>query len=219
MVNQDASEQKALQALSSQQGFRLIQRENGGFAAGANAAATVATGAYIAFMNPHAYYSSGSFKKIYDTFESDATIGLIGATLCDLDGNPEKWSQGRLLTLSRLALNNVFFGKFFSRSDAIDWVSGGALFVRRDLFQSLGGFSEEFFLYFEDMDLCARVLQAGYAVRSSRSLQFVHAGGKSFTSKYAQKEHFFDSQKKYFTKHRPFWEQRVYFLLQGIKIW
>lgn len=219
VVNQDASEQKAIQALSEQRGFRLIDRENGGFASGANAGAAVATGAYLAFLNPDAYYYSGSFEGILRRFEADDHIGIVGATLCDADGNPEKWSKGRLLTLPRLVLQNIFPGAFFSERDAVDWVSGGALCIRKSLFHSIGGFNEEFFLYFEDMDLCARVLRAGYAVETSRSLQFAHAGGKSCASKSVQKKHFFDSQKQYFEERRPLWERRVYFLLQTLKIW
>ncbi|MFZ1720060.1 MAG: glycosyltransferase family 2 protein [Candidatus Moraniibacteriota bacterium] len=218
VVNQDVSERKAMEMFAKQRGFRLIHRENLGFASGANAGAAVATGAYLAFLNPDTYYSSGSFEEILQIFEVDDHVGLVGATLCDADGHPEKWSKGRFLTLSRLVMNNIIPEAFFPKR-GIDWVSGGALFIRKSLFHSLCGFSEDFFLYFEDMDFCARVRQAGYSVQSSQSLQFTHAGGKSCASKSIRKKHFFDSQRRYFRKHRPFWEQRVHFFLQGIKIW
>jgi GT2 family glycosyltransferase len=222
VVNQDGAERTAIGVLAEQQGFRLVQRENLGFASGANAGAKRATGSYIAFLNPDARYFAGSFESIRHIFETQSEVGLIGATLRDASGRSEAWSRGRLLTIGHLILNNLFLRSVCIRGkhrESVDWVSGGALFVRRELFQSLGGFSEDFFLYFEDMDLCARARQAGFSVRSSELLSFLHAGGKSFTTKRSQKKHFFDSQQKYFRKHRPFWEQQLFFFLRIIKIW
>ncbi len=219
VVNQDVSERKAMEMLAKQRGFRLIHRENLGFASGANAGAKVATGAYIAFLNPDARYSFGSFESLLNIFETDTEVGLVGATLCDVSGRREHWSRGSLLTIGRLMTNNLFPKSAFLSRESVDWVSGGALFVRRELFLSLGGFSEDFFLYFEDMDLCARVLRAGFSVRSSDALSFSHIGGKSFASRQSQKKYFFDSQRTYFQKHRPFWEQQLFFFLRMIKIW
>ena len=222
VVNQDGAERTAMRALAAQQGFRLVQRENLGFASGANAGAKLATGAYIAFLNPDARYFAGSIEAIRHIFETQQKVGLVGATLCDASGRSEAWSRGRLLTIGRLIRNNLFPNSVRiggKHRESVDWVSGGALFVRRELFQSLGGFNEEFFLYFEDMDLCARAKQAGFSIRSSGLLSFTHAGGKSFATKHSQKTHFFDSQQKYFRQHRPFWEQQVFFFLRIIKIW
>ena len=219
VVNQDASERRAAEALAEQQGLRLIQRENLGFASGANAGAAQARGEYIAFLNPVAQYFSGSFEGVLDIFGEDESVGLVGATLRDTSGDEEAWSKGAFLTVGRLIAQNLALMPAFFPKHPVDWVSGGALLVRKELFQRLGGFSEDFFLYFEDMDLCARVGRAGFSVRSSGELSFSHIGGRSFASKRSQKEHFFDSQKKYVWKHRPLWERQVFFFLRAMKIW
>ena len=218
IVNQDNTEQKASFALSKQQGCQLISRKNHGFASGANKGASLAEGRYLAFLNPDIQHSIGSFREVADAFRKNAHLGIVGATLLS-EGVQEPWSKGQFLTLSRLFWNNVFPGVFRDGERRVDWVSGGALFIKRELFQSLGGFDEKFFLYFEDMDLCERARAVGFSAETTQSLQFSHKGGKSFSSKRSQKKRYADSQRYYFEKHRPFWEQKILSALQYLKIW
>ena len=219
VVNQDRLEKKAMRVLSKQWGFTLIERENRGFASGANAGAAVACGEYLVFLNPDIKHSAGSASMGMDAFRKNTKVGIVGAMLLRERNIPEEWSRGHVISLGRLLRNNVFPKRAQSGRDGVDWVSGGALFIQKELFQSLQGFDEQFFLYFEDMDLCERARKENRSIESLSSLQFLHRGGKSFSSKRTQKKHYFDSQRKYFKKHRPLWEWKMVSIFQQIKIW
>ena len=55
------------------------------------------------------------------------------------------------------------------------WLAGMFLLMRSETFRKVGGFDEKFFLYYEDVDLCARLIRAGYRVRQVPSVSVVHA--------------------------------------------
>ena len=61
----------------------------------------------------------------------------------------------------------------------VDFVSGSFLLIRRPLFEALGGFDEQFFMYSEDADLCRAALQLGLAAAHVASVELVHEGGES----------------------------------------
>jgi GT2 family glycosyltransferase len=59
------------------------------------------------------------------------------------------------------------------------WATGAALIVARDEFIQLGGFSAEYFLYYEDRDLSVRYSKQGYSISSTTALDIVHSRGQS----------------------------------------
>jgi GT2 family glycosyltransferase len=67
----------------------------------------------------------------------------------------------------------------YAAPGAPDWVSGACLGIRRDVLEETRGFDERFFMYYEDMDLCRRVRDAGFDVRYDPSTRVVHVGGAS----------------------------------------
>ena len=80
------------------------------------------------------------------------------------------------------------------------------MLVRRDLFLSLGGFDERFFMYCEDMDLCKRIQEAGYRLRYLAEPSAIHGWGKS--AEQVPERMLCESYKSrilYFDKHFPLW--------------
>jgi hypothetical protein len=75
------------------------------------------------------------------------------------------------------------------------------MFIRKELFEKLKGFDENFFMYFEDVDLCRRVRNLGYKILYYPEFIIKHFGGKSFDSKKEQQELYYKSQDYYFQKH------------------
>lgn len=212
VANNDPSESRVLEQLSKTFSFLLIETgANRGFAAGANIGALAATGDIIGFLNPDMLWDGATFRAIRSIFEADATTGIIGLKLTDEGGQTEAWSSGSDPSLVGLIANNILWSY---QDSQVDWVSGGALFIRKGLFQKLGGFDERFFLYFEDADLCRRARLEGMSIRLADHLPIIHMGGRSQESKASQKGYFYASQSVYFRKHRP---RAEYYMLRFLR--
>ncbi|MGD0508806.1 MAG: hypothetical protein ABSA27_13465, partial [Terriglobales bacterium] len=65
----------------------------------------------------------------------------------------------------------------------VEVVSGACLMVKRDIFEKVGRFSTEYFMYAEEMDLCRKIRHAGWKVCHVRDAQVVHFGGQSTKQK------------------------------------
>lgn len=189
----------------------LLQNEkNDGFGGASNRGAAAARGKTLLFLNPDTELISGGISAILDKLEADRSIGIIGPKLLSSDGKTQEWIAGKEPDLGRIVLNNLGFArdrKLWESPELclVDWVAGTALFVRRELFSRLGGFDEDFFLYFEDVDLCRRARLLGQQVIFFPDFSLKHHSGKSFADKKSQKRDYYHSQDRYFAKHKgPF---------------
>ncbi|OGI31569.1 MAG: hypothetical protein A3G09_04620 [Candidatus Moranbacteria bacterium RIFCSPLOWO2_12_FULL_48_12] len=218
-VNNDPAESAAFQALKQIFPLLLIESgENSGFSRGNNLGARQARGRILGFINPDVLWTGVHLQKIAQVFDKDTRIGVLGMTLLDTKRRPEAWSSGKEPSLTTLFLNNFFPARRAARQEREpffpDWVSGGALFIRKELFAEIGGFDERFFLYFEDVDLCKEVRHRGFSVARHPEFSLIHLGGKSRESRRLQKKYYALSQREYFRKHRPKWEGAVLGFLQ-----
>lgn len=214
VVNNDNAEREVLLELNKSFRFLLIQNnDNVGFGAGNNKGAKQAKGSILGFINPDIFWTGASLLAIEKFFDEKKETGILGMTMLDEEGKTEKWSVGEEPSLVTLFRNNLFLIKnLFSKTQKIsffDWVSGGALFIRKDIFSLANGFDEQFFLYFEDVDLCKKVRNLGFSIVRHSDYIITHLGGKSKHSTILQKKQFYISQKKYFKKHRPLWENKI----------
>jgi GT2 family glycosyltransferase len=215
VANNDFSESWALRALQGSLPIRVISiQKNIGFGTAANIAARHSHAPYLGFINPDTEIFSGNVADIPKIFRKNPDIGVLGARLLSDDGSPESWSAGEDVTFWQVIRNNIGIpgGKRIWKSErprSAGFVSGAALFIRKDTFDKLDGFDKRFFLYFEDADLCFRAKRSGYRVFSFPGVVFRHKGGKSHVSDYARKRAFYESQDRYFEKHRPTWEGKV----------
>ena len=99
-----------------------------------------------------------------------------------------------------------------------DWVSGACWVARREVLDRVGLFDERFFLYTEDVDLCARVRGAGYRVAFVPGAVVRHTRGASRTSvRDAANVHYRRSHVAFYEKHHPGWAAllRTYLKLKG----
>ena len=92
------------------------------------------------------------------------------------------------------------------REHFVDWVSGACLLVHRREAEAVGLLDERYFLYTEDVDLCAAVRAHGRLVRFSPEAEVVHARGASRASSPGPAEEAYRrSQLAFYRKHRPGW--------------
>jgi GT2 family glycosyltransferase len=186
--------------------FIIDHGKNIGFGAAINLGARIAQGNYLLFLNPDCEIMSGDIRQIIDEFESDKNIGVLGCQLVGENGSIQKWSAGTEMTTVNLIKNNLGFSssrKIWENENKIkaSWVAGTAMFIRKELFKELGGFDEEYFMYFEDVDLCKRAEEAKKKNYFFPHFKVKHHGGGSYEDKKRQKKHYYDSQRHYFKKH------------------
>ncbi len=179
--------------------------KNIGFGAACNLGARSARGEILCFLNPDTEIISSDIKKLLDEFNEDDKLAIIGPKLLSDKNEVQWWCAGKKATLLSIILNN--FGckrdkKIWESSEKIEcaWVSGAAMFIRKNIFNQLGGFDEKFFMYFEDIDLCRRARQLGCKILYFPDFVIKHFGGKSFLDKKTQKKYYHISQYLYFKK-------------------
>jgi len=211
IVNNDI-EEKLEMILENKAEIKIINNhKNLGFGAGNNVGAKLSQGEILLFLNPDTEIISLEIEEAFKLFEKNEELGVAGSRLYSRDGEIEKWSAGYEFGILDLIKNNLGLSrnkKFWQKGNLVeaDWVSAAALFIRKEIFQKIGGFDENFFMYFEDMDLCKRVKKAGKKILYQPNFSIKHIGGKSYPEKKVQKADYYRSQEYYFKKHRNFLE-------------
>lgn len=203
IVNNDANK---IAAVLATENITLFENNiNEGFAKACNKGAALAKGKILFFLNPDTKIIAGDFSDLISAF-ANLKIGIVSPQLLLPNGKIQPWSAGHEIHLWEIFCNHLGFvrsKKFWKNK--IDsnpaWTSGGALAISKSLFEKINGFDENFFMYFEDVDICKRVRQEGLQVTLLPTIKILHLGGQSSTSKVEQKKYYYASQDYYFKKH------------------
>ena len=166
--------------------------ENRGFAVACNQGARVSASDYVLFLNPDMRLLFDSLQVPMQFMEDpeNAKMGICGIQLLDEVSNVSQ-SSSRFpsvtgLLSQMLGLDRIFPGHFKGhflglqdhlKSGQVDQVMGAFFMVRRKLFESLGGFDERFFVYFEDVDFSFRARQKSWRSYYLVTTQAWHKGG------------------------------------------
>lgn len=201
---------------------KLIENNrNAGFAGGCNLGAKQAKGEYILFLNNDAKLSSNPLPPMIEAFTTHTDAGIVGGLLLNHNGSLQR-SFGAFYTVINVAYL-LFAGesgelKRFKSNDvsATDWVSGGFMLIRRDVFEKVKGFNESYFMYIEDMDLCYRVKKAGFGVYNTPHAKVEHLGQGS-TNKTFAVVHIFEGLQIFYKQQRSGVEYIIVKLLLFIK--
>ncbi len=170
----------------------IENKENVGFAKGINIGAEEAKGEYLLFINPDMEWKNGSIEDLISLFEQDSKVGVIGGKILTKNGRAEK-SAGRSLKTFEVFLTTLGLDEALgvrtspNKRCEVDFVSGGFMAVRKDLFGKLGGFDENLFMYVEDMEFCYRAKKEGMKVIFEPSVKVIHAGHGSSSRSFAIK--------------------------------
>lgn len=136
---------------------------NVGFGAACNIGAGLGTARFILFLNPDARLKAGALRAMVAFMDepTNAGVGIVGPAIENEEGAVEA-TCSHLPTIAELMARSVGLTRGFlpvaqhEKSGAVGQVIGAVLMIRRQLFEGLGGFDSRFFLYYEDVDLCAR---------------------------------------------------------------
>ena len=173
----------------------LANRGNVGFAHANNQALELARGDLVLYLNPDTEVGPDTLRRCADELRSDPTIGMVGCRLLYPDGSIQYEAARRHYRLTDLLIEtpwlHQFFPKhpFFGRVLIGEWdhtdtrdveaISGAYMMLSRELATSLGGMSEEVFLYHEDLNLCLRVLDRGLRIRYLADVWTIHHTNRS----------------------------------------
>lgn len=178
--------------------------KNVGFSRANNIGASRGQGEYFCFLNPDTKIISKNIENLIMKFNGDSSIGAIGPKILK-NGIIQPWSVGVDMTWNEILRGKVGIAKSkkiwqSNKEQEVDWVSGASLFVKKDVFFGVNGFDENFFLYYEDVDLCKRIRNIGKKIIYCPLFEIEHLEGKSSNKKYEQKVEYFKSQEYYYSK-------------------
>lgn len=149
-----------------------------GFGANHNKNLSDSSAEYYLIVNPDVRLTSNPIPELLAIFDADPSVGLVAPRVTNSDGYCED-SIRRFPSLIDLFKKALGFDQGWitlkpEENADVPWVAGMFMLVRRDVFNALGGFDERFYLYYEDVDLCARIHRAGYKVRVSGKTTVIH---------------------------------------------
>jgi GT2 family glycosyltransferase len=181
IVVDDNSSDETQEYLSYSSTIQLIVNEgNLGFIRSCNRGAATAKGEFLCFLNNDTQVLPGWLENLVEVITQDNEVGAVGSKLIYADGRLQEaggiiwqdasgWNYGRLEHPQQPEYNYV---------RQVDYCSGASLLVRTEIFNKLGGFSEEFLpAYYEDTDLCFAIRQLGYKVIYQPKSQLIHYEG------------------------------------------
>lgn len=173
----DESVQWIRNALREHTRVRVVEtRKNLGFGGGYAVGAAHAKGDLLLINNPEKTLPKDGVRRLAKTLESDRGIGIVAPKLAHKDGSVRSSARAFPRPLDVIANRTLLRRllpqriRHYLQSEApdivrdTDWVVGGCFLMPRALFLALGGFDDRFFLFFEDIDLCRRVWNAGKRV-------------------------------------------------------
>jgi GT2 family glycosyltransferase len=192
-------------------------KKNLGFGGGCNAGAMKASGKYLLFLNPDVLIKEKDIRVLIAYLDKHEDIGVVGPKFINALGKTEPCCIPHPTPLTA-AVALSFINKYFPHntiSDSYwvnDWnrettrempaISGAALMVRASEFRKLGMFDEEYFLYWEEFDLCRRYSLAGFKNAHVAEATAYHPREISMKkSKLNLREISRESRKRYFTKY------------------
>jgi N-acetylglucosaminyl-diphospho-decaprenol L-rhamnosyltransferase len=202
----------------------VVSPVNGGFGAGNNLGVrTLMQGGSRAkafhFLNPDTVVHPGAVLALARYLEAHPRAGAVGSRFEHADGTPwpfafrfptplgEIESGACLGIVSRLLKDHSVARELGETPEQVDWLSGASIMVRREMLESVGGFDETYFLYFEETDLCRRAKGAGWEIWYVPDSRVMHIRGQSTgvtaldTKPQRLPRYWFESRRRYYAKN------------------
>lgn len=174
---------------------RLIANSaNRGFAAANNQGLRLATGRYALLLNPDTRVHEGALERLAAFMDGNPDAGACGPMLLNEDGSMQHAARrfptfgfafGSKTVLGRLGLFRASYdrvkmrGERFDSAMEVDQPSGAALFLRKSALDRVGLLDDGYFIFFEEVDLCRRIRDAGYRIVLRPEARVTHYGGRS----------------------------------------
>ena len=197
---------------------KLIQnKENLGFPKGNNIGVAQAKGEYICILNPDTVVSEDTFEKVLTFAKNQKDLGIVGVKLIDGSGNflpeskrgvPMPWVAFTKITgLYKLFPNSPLFNKYYAQhltenqTGKVEILVGAFMVLKKELYQEVGGFDEDCFMYSDDIDLSYMVLQKGKCNYYFHETTVIHYKGESTIKDETYMKRFQEAMEFFYKKH------------------
>jgi GT2 family glycosyltransferase len=195
---------------------KLIEnKENSGFPKGNNIGVAVAQGEYICILNPDTVVAEDTFAKVLAFAKKQEKLGIVGVKLIDGTGNflPEskRGTPTPFVAFTKITgLYNIFpktFGKYYAQhlseneTGKVDILVGAFMVMKRDLYNEIGGFDENCFMYSDDIDLSYMALKKGKSNYYFHETSVIHYKGESTIKDGTYMKRFREAMNFFYKKH------------------
>lgn len=166
--------------------------ENIGFGRANNTGIKIARGRNILFLNPDTILLNDAISIMSGYLDENTGVGSVGGNLFNADLEPTRSFRRRLpdnlwlidcILLAnmgeKLLYNNSLFFNSSKKEMRVAYIVGADLMVKRSILDNIGGFNPCFFMYYEEIELCSRIINAGYSIVSLPFAQIQHLEGKT----------------------------------------
>ncbi|MEW6557415.1 MAG: glycosyltransferase family 2 protein [Elusimicrobiota bacterium] len=213
----------------------ILNNQNIGFARANNTGIRESVGEYVLILNSDTVILPGSLDRMIEYMINNRNVGVLGPKIVDENNEISQSSWDFMPTIIWENVRKLFSPEYVRRykilSRALDFrqrkirevpvLSGACMLIRRNVFATSGFLDENFFLYFEEPDFCARAKKYGWKVVFFPYANIIHLLGKSM-EKVGDKTQIYyrQSQLYYYRKYRPRIEQQIlkYYLYLKYKI-
>ena len=179
---------------------------NTGFAGGNNIGIKVATGDYLFLVNNDTEFTDVLIEKLVATLNANPNAAMVSPKICYYDrptilqyvGYTEmNYFTGRNSQIGQFEIDN---GQYNHLTGKTGFAHGAAMLITRAAIEKVGLMSENFFLYYEEMDWCARMKAAGYEIWVNLAAHINHKESISVGKQSALKEYFMNRNRILFER-------------------
>lgn len=192
----DGSAEFIRQKFPGKPGLKIIESPvNLGFAKANNLGAKEAQGEYLLILNPDTILQEDTLDRSLEYYKAGKDIGALTCKLILPNGKLDLACRRsfptpgvavfRILGLSRIFPKSRLFGKYnltyLDENDTyeVDAIVGAFMLIKKDVYEKVKGFDEDYFMYGEDLDLCFRIKKAGYRIIYFPETSIIHYKGES----------------------------------------
>ncbi len=186
----------------------IENKENFGFSKGNNIGVAQAKGAYVCILNPDTVVAEDTFIKLFKFAEKKEKLGLIGCKLINGAGVFLPESKRNIPYISA-AIKKLFgsstdyYANHLEEHETgkIDVLVGAFMLLKRDIYNAIEGFDEDYFMYGEDIDISYRILKAGYQNYYIGETTIIHFKGESTLRDKNYAKRFYGAMQIFYKKH------------------
>lgn len=206
----------------------IKNNENLGFGRANNKGIEIAKGKYIFLLNSDTLLINNAIKILFDFMEQNIECGVCGGNLYDINNNPVHSFKKELINIyldfefikdfvSKIIFKKRLDFNYTNQNMEVGYITGADMFIRKEVLEKVGVFDLDFFMYFEETELTARVKLFGKKIISVPQAKIIHLEEKSTQFKEKKFRMFIESKYKYFYKVFSLKKVRLVYYISQLK--